>query len=62
VKELKRIFAEFRDFKIDKQNLIELSNVSRKILGQIMALWKKRPIKHPNYTVKIVLTTPTIPK
>jgi hypothetical protein len=59
---LKRIFAEFRDFKIDKQNMIEISNVSGKILGQTMALWKKRPIKHPNYTVKIVLITPNIPK
>ena len=58
VKTIKTIFSEFRDFKINKENKIEIPNASRAVIAETLRLWKKRPIKHPNYTVIIVLTTP----
>lgn len=60
--QLKKIFSEFRDFKIDKENKIELTNTSNRTILQILGLWKKRPTKHPDYMLTLVLTTPNIEK
>lgn len=55
INQLKKIFSEFRDFKIDKENKIELTGATRRTILQTMGLWKKRPVKHPNYTLTLVL-------
>jgi hypothetical protein len=60
VNTIKMIFSEFKDFKINKENKIEIPNASRVVIAQTLGLWKKRPIKHPKYTVIIVLTTPKV--
>ena len=60
VNTIKMIFSEFKDFKINKENKIEIPNASRAVIAQTLGLWKKRPIKHPKYTVIIVLTTPKV--